>query len=136
MELPDFTLRRVEHQAQGIFGELLDAWGNVVCQTLEHAYTATGGAAYSPKLPPGTYTCVKGTHRLINMGPFETFEITGVEGHSGILFHVGNYNDDSEGCVLLGMQRAGNSITASHAAFAEFMSRCANCTQFQLRVLP
>ena len=52
----------------------------------------------------GEFNCVRGIHQLSGAAqPFETFEITGVPGHTGLLFHPGNTEMDSSGCVLLGM---------------------------------
>ena len=34
----------------------------------------------------------------------DVFEVTGVPGRSGILFHIGNWVEDTEGCILLGSQ--------------------------------
>lgn len=69
---------------------------------------------------------------------FTTFEITGVAGHSNLLFHWGNFNADSEGCVLLGeaeVQAGGREmITASRAAFARFLASVAGRDTFALRV--
>lgn len=95
-------LRTSDYRADGIFSTL---WRDDLqfCVTLEHAFP--DGDSYLPKLPRGaTYQCVRGMHQLEHGGPFITFEITGVPGHSGILFHVGNFNRDSNGCVLLGAQ--------------------------------
>ena len=96
------TLKRKEFGVGGIIsdftfhGEL-----SPFMVTLEHAYFFNG--AYTPKLHNGVYTCVRGPHRLHGMIDFfSTFEITKVSGHSGILFHWGNYNEDSEGCILTG----------------------------------
>ncbi len=112
-------LIRKEFREDGIFSELCDSSGNILAHTLEHSYDCM------PKLYDGEFTCIRGTHRLHNNIPFETFEITGVTGHSGILFHIGNWNDDSDGCVLVGSKVAQNSlgqmVTGSMQAFAEFM---------------
>lgn len=112
-------LVRRELREDGIFSELYDEAGNIIAHTLEHSFDC------KPKVYDGEFTCIRGTHRLHNMVPFETFEITGVEGHSGILFHIGNWNKDSDGCVLVGSGIAqssqGQMITGSMQAFAEFM---------------
>ena len=98
----DMTLKRCDFRSDGIFSELLDDDEEVFCYTLDHAYSQNGHG-FMPKLPNGTYLCVRGMHQLEGMHKqFETFEITNVPGHTGILFHVGNFNNDSDGCVLLG----------------------------------
>ena len=109
-------------------------------ETLEHAYAAPDGA-WRPKIPPGVYRCVRGSHRLHSGPAFDTFEVTGVAGHRGILFHVGNFNSDSEGCVLCGQKEAVDPntgqtmITGSRVAFAAFMQRLEGEDEFTLTVV-
>ncbi len=117
-------------KAEGIFGVLMVGSTEFAC--LEHAYPQPDGG-YKPKLQPGTYVCVRGQHRL-DSGPIETFEITGVPGHSGILFHYGNYNRDSNGCVLVGKEREGDMITLSRTAFQNFMDLLKGVDSFNLIV--
>lgn len=109
--------------------------------TLEHAYRE--GDSWVPKLYPGEFLCVRGPHRLHGMTQdFETFEVTGVEGHKGILFHWGNFNDHSEGCILTGDAIAEYSagaareemVTNSRAAFSRFMKIQEGVDHFTLRV--
>ena len=111
------TLRliRKEFSETGIYGELTDDKGKINLCTLEHSYNN------EPKLYDGTFTCIRGVHTLHDGIPFETFEIKGVKDHTGILLHKGNYNKDSEGCVLLGMDRDVDMITHSAIAFSKFM---------------
>jgi len=130
----DMFLKRNAAVAEGIFGSLSTAGGTHLFATLEHAYEQPDGT-YAPKLPPGTYACVRGQHQLAHMAqPFTTFEITGVPGHTNILFHVGNYNEDSEGCVLVGAVRSDNMITHSKMAFEAFMDLQSGVDQFNLTV--
>lgn len=105
----------------GVFGVLRKAdTKEQIAVTLEHAYASPFG--FSPKVPPGQYVCQRGMHRLERWKwSIETFEITDVPGHTDILFHVGNYNQDSSGCVLLGMARGDQMILNSRLAFAAFM---------------
>jgi len=117
----NLTLSRLAYDPEGIFSELSGEDGEVLFQTLEHAYKQQDGS-YAPKLPPGIYDCIVGLHELDNInGPFQAYEILNVPGHSGILFHVGNYNRDSKGCVLLGTAKGDNMITGSKTAFDKFM---------------
>lgn len=122
-------LSRKMFRDDGVFSVLHDRF-----QTLEHSYNLL------PKIPNGTYTCVRGMHRLHGMTEdFETFEVTGVEGHSNLLFHVGNYNEDSEGCILVGEQvgqklNGGKMITNSKVAFKQFMGLQAGVDSFTLVV--
>jgi len=122
------TLTHTDFTPDGVFGTLEDGNG-LSLVTLEHSYDN------KPKLYDGTFTCVPGIHRLHNNIPFKTFEITGVKGHTGILFHIGNYNADSDGCVLLGMDKGDKMIKHSSIAFSKFMSLVENETSFTLVVI-
>ena len=133
-----FTLRRLESRKDGIFGELLDEEGDEIAVTLEHAYE-NGDGSYFAKIPAGQYSCKRGLHQLLHMvSPFETFQVCDVPGHNDILFHVGNRNDDSEGCVLLGTEttQIGDAqiITGSKLAFQRFMKLLAAVNRFDLVV--
>lgn len=122
------TLTRTDFEEYGIMGELVDNAGKLSLSTLEHSFDN------KPKLYDGTFTCVRGVHELHNAVPFETFEITGVRGHTGILIHVGNYNADSDGCVLVGMDRNDEMITHSTIAFSKFMGLLDGQSTFTLIV--
>lgn len=133
------TLTRTEFSSQGIFGMLIDDSHTILLNTLEHAYAQTQGlmshsTSWSPKIPAGKYTCIRGMHALGNLIPFETFEITKVPGHTGCLIHPGNSEADSEGCVLLGMLRQGGYILSSRKAFSEFMKSVEGLEQFTLEI--
>lgn len=137
----NLTLRNNDFRPDGIFGILIDDNNNEICKTLQHSYQQPD-KSYAAKVPPGTYRCVRGQHQLAHMtSPFTTFEITGVTGHTNILFHVGNYNNDSEGCVLLGMSIAPSltmnceMLLNSKKAFEIFMDLQKSVNEFELTVL-
>ena len=139
----NLLLVRFLHRSDGIFSRLLNADGEQLAVTLEHAY-GDMESGFQPKIQPGTYECVRGLHRLdkgrgLMTAPFETFEVTGVVGHTGILFHAGNWNKDSHGCILLGMaiaeSEAGEMVTNSRATMARFMEWQAGVDRFELTVL-
>jgi len=128
------TLIRRNFRPDGIFSDLMTEDGRLMAKCLEHSFDG------KPKVYDGTFTCVKGTHQLDHEGPFTTFEITGVQGHSGILFHVGNYNKDSDGCVLLGEDIVKSDvvpwmITKSKIQFDDFMTIMGDLTEFMLKVI-
>ena len=134
-----YKLIRREYEEDGIFSELMDDKGKLISHTLEHAYD-DGKGGWVPKITPGTHLCVRGPHRLHNMtSDFETFEVTGISGHSDLLFHVGNWNSDSEGCILMGngiaQSRQGQMVTASRPCFEEFMKNLAGVDSFNLEVI-
>lgn len=129
-------LENIEFSEHGIFGILEDENNFFALNTLQHAYPSNDAFLWKPKLPPGDYVCVRGFHRLPSMvDVFETFEITNVPGHTGILFHVGNFNKDSEGCVLLAYGRKGNDLIESKAGFQAFMDYVDGIDQFDLTVI-
>ncbi len=136
----DLTLKRTQALESGIFGELLDSNNRLMAVSLEHAYKSFVGG-WIAKIPLGTFTCVRGEHYLHGMTtPFETFEVTGIDGHAGLLFHWGNFSKDSEGCILVGTNVVGpiggaKMITQSRAAFARLMRLQSGIQTFQLRVI-
>lgn len=119
---------------EGIFGRLMSDRDEEICKTLERAYPDFGGK-FKPKIPPGNYMCVKGIHQLSGGVPFETFEVTGVEGHWGLLFHPGNRNGDSDGCILLGEEIKGHLLCRSRVAFMTVMVRMMYVESFALQVI-
>lgn len=138
------TLQRTDVRDDGVFGMLLDQRGNFICCTLEHAYKDN-----IPKVIEGTYECVRGMHRLKSFfdkdgkqirPDFETFMVSKVPNRVNILFHVGNYEEDSDGCVLLGsaigwkLDKKGKMLMASGKAFENFMALLSGLDTFTLIV--
>jgi hypothetical protein len=125
-----------EFRPDGIFGQLLAEDGSQLAVTLTHSYENKS------KTPDGTYTCRRGNHRLHSMThDFETFEIENVFGATGILFHWGNFNRDSEGCFLLGKEidqtpvKGIQMITESSHTFASFMEKMTGIDEFELEIV-
>jgi hypothetical protein len=136
-----WILTTTDSREDGIFSELHQD-DELFAVTLEHAYQQLDGT-WAPKLPRGdVYQCERGMHILehYNHGePFETFEITGVSGHSGILFHPGNLNKDSDGCLLLGeklvtLKSGVWMVIKSQLTFNRFMNTLDGVNEFTLEV--
>lgn len=130
-------LRRVYSAGWGIFGHLCTDDGSKFCWTLEHAYPSVSepGKFYA-KIPAGIFYCMRGMHLLAGASaPFETFEIVGVPGHTGLLFHPGNTNLDSQGCVLLGDKIQNYAILDSRNTFERFMKLKTGIDNFRLEVI-
>ena len=72
-------------------------------------------------IPLGTYIC-----RPVDSPRFgKTIEVTNVPDRSHILFHAGNSPDDTDGCILIGMNGSPSNtmwIGSSKPAVAEFLS--------------
>lgn len=124
---------------EGIFGKLQSPAGVKLFETLERSYpqenVPPGGYNFLPKLRAGTYVCERGMHHL-HSGPLETFEITGVPGHTGVLFHPLNLQSGSEGCVGVGRALYVDAITNSRDAFEEFLKLQTGLSHFTLTVEP
>jgi hypothetical protein len=85
-------------------------------------------------IPIGIYGCTR-----INSPKFgETFMVMNVLNRSEILFHKGNIDDDTHGCILVGEQfeqinkEAG--IIASKHGFEEFMAHLTGINSFSLEI--
>jgi len=127
-------LVRTTYNADGILGTLSAEDGFPLAVTLEHSYNGL------PKLPAGSYRCQRGLHTLHSQPvPFWTFEVMDVPHHTGILFHAGNYNDDSNGCILVGETCAtdarGCMVTRSRKTFTQFMQDLDGVESFTLEVV-
>lgn len=126
--MPNFKLIRVAVGPGGAFGVLLHN-GIPFAVTLERVFEEKGQA--SPIIPPGTYTCRRTTFLR---GGYPTYEIGGILGHSRLLFHVGNRETDSEGCVLVADSFQEGWVSGSRVGFAKFMDRAAGRAEFALEI--
>ena len=140
----DLLLKRTDYRSDGIFGQVCDSKKNIILMyCLEHAYLDNENR-WLPKVQSGSYNCIRGSHRLEGMvKDFDTFEVTNVPGHKGILFHCGNFEKDSSGCILLGssinkvlaLEDVSTwALLASRDAFDRFMLVQAQCDQFNLTI--
>jgi hypothetical protein len=135
----DLILTRGAHRPDGIFGSLETAQGFHLAYTLEHSYPAEG-ATWVAKVAPGTYRCLR--HPPVRLS-YETFLLEHVPPFQGkpvegILLHRGNFDKDSEGCILLGTGRSmtaqGLIITESKVAFEKFMALQRGLSAFSLTI--
>ena len=135
------TLRYLDRGPDGVYGDFTfdgDVKPFMVFGT--HSYQQADNS-WSPIVQPGQYECVRGIHALHDGIKFETFEITGVAGHTGILFHKGNFPwSESQGCTLVGQQfteyQGKKMVTNSGATFTAWMTKLADIDEFDLIVLP
>lgn len=89
------------------------------------------GNGKDSSIPAGKYRCV----RVVSPKFGDTFEITNVPQRSKILFHAGNTEKDTLGCILLGMSTDNAaSIGHSRAAFQKFMLRYSGVDEFDLEI--
>lgn len=148
-------LEYTAYRPDGIFGRYTFNGDSLpMFVTLSHSYQQEDGS-YLPIVLPGAdgeskiYTAIRGTHSLSNGIPFETFEIVGIDGHTGLLFvHPGCFQKDSHGCTLCGEKVIqydsdgdgkitsvdDEMITNSRATFSKWMARMGDTQTFQLEV--
>jgi hypothetical protein len=115
-------LLRKEYLPEGIFGELTSECGTHFFFTLEHAYLIDG--QITPKIQLGVHPCI------LYESPKHGYEVPLLnapedEGHFYEI-HIGNYNKDSDGCILVGlalgfMKDGGRMLTSSKQAFKKLM---------------
>jgi hypothetical protein len=136
------TITRTVRNADGVFGVL--RMPGFVCVTAEEQ--DLGNARSVSCIPAGTYPLRRTTY--LKHG-FPTYEVADVPGRSRILIHPGNTEEDSQGCILLGL-RAGklrvrdedsgqmetkHAVLSSQAAFGRFMQAMAGVKESQLTIV-
>lgn len=126
------TIKRVSETEDGTFGVIFD--GTVpFALTLEDEWN--DNAVGVSCIPLGSYTCKR---RRYNKGGYDTFEVTDVADRTHILFHRGNTEDDTEGCILIaeefGELNKKTAIKSSGKGFAEFMGRLHGADEFILHI--
>lgn len=125
------TIKRIATGSNGTFGVFI--YNDIpFALTLEREWLDNQRSISC--IPVGKYIC-----KLVNSPKFgNTFEITNVPGRSAILFHKGNLDDDSHGCILVGEQfeivRGYPGILASTKGYGEFMQITRNVDEFELEI--
>lgn len=94
-----WNLIRKQYRHDGIFGEMVSEDGKVFLFTLERAYEIDG--KFKPKIPSGLHL-VKPYNSPKHQRIVPQLSNKEDEGHN-YQFHIGNYNSDSQGCILVGM---------------------------------
>lgn len=94
--------------------------GHYLCDTLED--TVRNGAKIAGKtaIPAGTYKVKKTmSPRFKKVLP----EILNVPGFTGVRIHAGNTAIDTDGCLLLGLNKKKGQVLESQTTMAFFMAR-------------
>ena len=116
-------LEQSDHGALGVL--LLD--NEIFCFTLEPDVNERGKLY----IVQGIYHC----QRFHGTKWPDTFEII-VPGHTAVLFHSGNVEADTLGCVLLGATtgklKGNRAVLNSGATFKEFLRRTKDVKEFPL----
>lgn len=124
--------RLTQGPAVPTYGVLLREDGIPFALTLERPWL--GNQKSVSCIPSGQYKAKR--HVSPKFG--ETFWVQDVPGRSEILFHKGNIDDDSHGCILVGEQfnkvKGEDGITASKEGFEEFMRLLEGMDEFTLEI--
>jgi len=125
-------INRVASKMFGTFGVFMLNDGTPFAVTLERPWADNKRGLSC--IPANIYLC-----KRIKSGKFgDTFEVGGVPGRNAILFHKGNINNDTHGCILVGEQfeplGGVPGIVASAKGFAEFISVTKDESSFVLEI--
>jgi hypothetical protein len=108
------TLTRIERVEDATIGKL-EIDGIQTCYTLEDVVRPDGIKI------PGSTAIPAGTYRVqITYSPRFKVDmplLIGVPNFTGVRIHPGNAAADTDGCVLLGMERRGAMVTRSREAY-------------------
>lgn len=95
-------------------------------------------------IPAGNYMCLRCNtapeYNFQNSPKFgDTFVVTDVDGREFILFHTGNLDEDTHGCILVGEQYGSlhedTAILSSRQGFGELMSLLKDKNEFELVII-
>ena len=140
----NLNLTRTESIADGTFG-LLRVNAGLLLHTLEDDWRDNERSESC--IPAGVYLLERTIYRKHN---YETFEVTGVPDRSRILIHPGNTEEDTMGCILVGLRQGSvrvaddedthaagiwkRGVVASQEAFRRFMRAMANVDEAELTI--
>lgn len=129
--IPIVEILRIEESEQGTRGVL--RIGKVAfCVTLEPRDEEN--ATNISSIPAQQYIC----KRVNTPKHGECFQVMNVPGRTNILFHVGNTDTDTQGCILVGekFSKIKNSVSVSNSsnAFFFFMQELEPYDKFHLTI--
>lgn len=123
--------RVTEHQGATLGVLIFDGMPRMV--TLEEAWRDNQRQVSC--IPTGNYTISR--HRSPKFG--ETFIVNNVPGRSHILFHAGNTDEDTLGCILVGCEygelKKKPAVLRSRAAFLLFMNLLSGLDKVNLQIV-
>ena len=125
----ELKLKRVAENEDATFGVLVNG-DTPFAVTLEPSWEDNKKGISC--IPSGPYSC----KRVKSPRFGDTFEILDVEGRTHILFHKGNSERNTQGCVLIaeefGILNGKAAVLASGRGFTEFMSILKEVDEFDL----
>ena len=125
----ELKLKRVAENEDATFGVLING-DTPFAITLEPSWEDNKKGISC--IPSGPYSC----KRVKSPRFGDTFEILDVEGRTHILFHKGNSERNTQGCVLIaeefGILNGKAAVLASGRGYREFMNILKDVDEFDL----
>ena len=111
-------------------GSICDPDDDFALCTLENPWL--DNEPYISCIPKGAYDCIR-----VNSPRYgNTFTVPDVEGRTHILFHWGNWEKNTLGCILLGkLTNSRDMIMDSRRAFGEFIKHTQDVDGFLLDII-
>lgn len=129
--MPSVRIYRIEESYRGTFG-VLTICDKAFCVTLEPSDVRNQRNVSN--VPDSQYLCKRIESRLFG----ETFEVINVPGRSHVLFHAGNFIEDTKGCIILaqhfGKLYGERAVLNSGDTFRKFMEGFKDINQFSLTI--
>jgi hypothetical protein len=101
--------------------------GQFQCFTLEPTVRQVLGQSVETWKIPGKTAIPAGTYPVevtfFGRGGYYSPLLDNVQGFVGIRIHIGNFPQDTEGCILVGTQMGVNEVLNSKVAFAALMTK-------------
>lgn len=111
-------LKRKIFTAKSTIGELYIE-GNLFCYTLEDTVRKGPKVVGETAIPEGQYEVAL---NFSNSVGYLVPLLLNVSGFSRINIHVGNFPEDTKGCILVGNKKGGNSILESKDTFERLLT--------------
>lgn len=128
-------LKRIASNEYGTFGTLLEG-GVPFAVTLERPWI--NNKRNESCIPIGSYNCKK-YYSSKHGSTFEILDVLNRGNGEAIIFHIGNLDDDSRGCILIGEEfgilNGEPAILRSGLGFGEFMRKLAGKNWFKLIIM-
>jgi hypothetical protein len=126
------TIKRISNPTDATLGVLL-LDSIPFCVTLEDSWR--DNKRQISCIPAGDYVC-----KRVNSPKFgEVFQVQDVPNRTHILFHAGNTEHDTSGCILLGTSfgtiNTDPAVLQSARALVRFMERLRGIDEFPLKVI-
>jgi hypothetical protein len=127
-------LQRTTQTSQSVEGTL-SVDGKFQCFTLEPSVREVSGKPVGFWKVPGRTAIPVGTYAVeisyFARDGYYSPILDNVPGFLGIRIHIGNFPQDTEGCILVGTQMGDNQVLNSKVAFAALMTKIQAAQQNQ-----